>query len=285
MTGLVYLNGALVEAEQARLSAFDAGLTHGAGLFETVRCYAGRAFRLDRHLARLRNSATVLGVPLPWDDGALVRAVETTLGANELRDARLRITLTPGPPTGEAAAPTLLVAATALERYPESLRQEGMTACVCDHKISPSDPLAGHKTVSYFPRLLGLRAAQRKKCGEALWFTTEHLLAEGSISNVFLVRDERLETPGLGTPVLPGVARGVVLECAAALGIEAAERRLTIEDLLSADEVFLTNTIMEVMPVCRVERHAVGGERVGEVTGRLAAAYAERVREECAAEG
>jgi D-amino acid aminotransferase len=288
MSELVLLHGEIVEAAEARVSVFDAGLAHGAGLFETVRVYHGNPFRLDEHLRRMRQSGQRLGIALPWDDAELTRGVERVLQANELRDARLRITATPGDARTAESSPedasppaTLLIAAQAFDSYPAEHYRRGMTVCVSSFKQSRNDPLAGHKTLSYFPRLLALREAHARQCGEALWFTADNRLAEGSISNVFLVSNEKLLTPPLDTPVLPGVARKVVLEGAAAERIAAEERALTIDDLLAADEVFLTNVILEVMPVCRVERHAVGDEKVGEITRRLHEAYRRMAAREC----
>jgi branched-chain amino acid aminotransferase len=287
MSDLVYLNGEMVESGEARISAFDGGLTHGAGLFETIRVYNGNAFQLDEHLRRLRVSAAKLHVPIPVDDAELTRAVARVLLANELRDARMRLTVTtgdaraPGAEEGEPHTATILIAAQKFEAYPADYYRRGMTVCVSSFKQGRHDPTVGHKTVSYLPRLLALREANAKQCGEALWFTTDNRLAEGCVSNAFLVRDEKLYTPPLDTPVLPGIARNVVLRCAAAKRIASHEQPLTIDDLLAADEVFLTNVVMEIMPVCRIERHAVGDEKVGELTRTLRDAYGEVVRKEC----
>jgi branched-subunit amino acid aminotransferase/4-amino-4-deoxychorismate lyase len=155
-----------------------------------------------------------------------------------------------------------------------------MTVTISPFKVSPDDPLAGHKCTSYLPRLLALRDAHTKKCSEAIWFTTGNLLAEGAISNVFLVRGGVLATPSLDTPVLPGITRGAVLELARGDKVDTQERPLTINDLLDADEVFMTNSIMEVMPVCRVETKEIGNGKPGPVTQRLAEAYRQLLEKE-----
>ena len=121
--------------------------------------------------------------------------------------------------------------------------------------------MAGHKTMNYLPRLIALRAAHANRCVESLWFTTQHLLSEGSVSNVFVVRDGTVMTPPLDTPVLPGIARALVLELCGREGIRCDEAALTIDALLDAEEVFLTNSIMQVMPVVLIERRAVGDGR------------------------
>ncbi len=274
----VCLNGALVDAAAARVSVFDAALLHGVGLFETLRAYNGAIFRLDAHLERMRRSAEALKLHVAVDLDRCREALRQVLDANGLRDARLRLTVTPGPtPLPDAnegpGEPTILATATAVAAYPQEYYDKGMTVLVSHCRQSAADPTAGHKTTSYWPRLAALREAHEKGCGEALWFTPENLLAEGSISNVFVVRDGVIRTPPAGTPVLPGVVRAFILEAAARAGREAQESPLTIHDLLDADEVFLTNSVMEVMPVCRVERKPIGEEKPGPVTAWAAEQY------------
>lgn len=130
---------------------------------------------------------------------------------------------------------------------------------------------------------MGLRDAQRANCLEAIWFNVHNRLAEGSISNVFLVKDGALKTPPLDTPVLPGIARAVILELARRSGMEVAEAALALDDLLAADEVFLTNVIMQIMPVVRVEKHEVGHGRVGPIASQLREDFRNLVRKECQA--
>ena len=172
--------------------------------------------------------------------------------------------------------------ASPLSGYPAELYDRGVNAAICDFRQSTNDPLAGHKSTAYVQRLLGLRQAQQKRCMEAIWFTTRNELAEGSISNVFVVRGGVLKTPPLDTPVLPGIARGLVLQIASDVGIEREECPLMIDDLLDADEVLLTNAIMQVMPVVRVERRDIGQGRVGPISKRLYQEYRNRVQQECA---
>ncbi len=276
----VYLNGEILDAERATVGVDNPSLLHGVGLFETLRTYSGRPFRLEQHIERLQASAAALKMPVVEAVPLIPEAVRAVLDENNLSDARVRITVTP-PPAGEGGGLTVLVTAQATTGYPAVLYEQGMTIFVCtDFRQSCQDPLAGHKTTSYFSRLLALRQAQEHKCGEALWFTPENLLAEGSVSNVFLVREGRLRTPPLDTPILPGISRALTLELARELGIEAEETPCNVNDLLDAEEVFLTNSIMEVMPVTRVERRAIGTDKPGTVTRRLLDAYRARVQSE-----
>jgi branched-chain amino acid aminotransferase len=285
MSQYLWLNGELVPADDARISARDAGFLHGAGLFETMRAYGGKVLRYAPHIDRLLASAKKF--KMPFDLGVLPSEAdaEGLFQKNGLTEARCRLTcstgeIRQGEDDGEIA-PTVMLAATAMEPYPIEMYAKGMTVCISSYRQGRGDPTCGHKTLNYLARLLGLQEAAGKSCGEALWFTTDHLLAEGSISNVFLVKDKVLKTPPVGTPVLPGIARAVVMEVAGEAGISVADLPLTINDLLDADEVFLTNSSMQVMPVVRIEREAVGDEKPGPITKQLSELYIQVVRKEC----
>ena len=276
-----YLNGDLVDVGQAAVTVVNPSLLHGVGLFETLRVYEGRPFRLAAHVARMRASAEKLELPVGQALEQVPDAIDAVLEANRLTEARVRFTVSP-PTDANPENVTLLVSGQAFVPYPDELYAKGMTVFICNqYRQSAQDPVAGHKTTSFFPRLIALRDAQNHQCGEALWFTPANLLAEGCISNVFVVKDGRLTTPPVDTPVLPGVTRGAILELAARLEIPADEVSCTIDDLLGADEVFLTNSGWEVMPVTGVERRAIGDEEVGAVTRRLTEAFRELIRGEC----
>ena len=295
MNRTVFLNGGFAPAQDARISIWDGGWLHGAGLFETMRAYKGRIFRLDAHLDRLMSSAEKLLFPLERPDLPLTSDFDELLHRNELSEARLRLTVSAGPTIGVEpddittgdGRPRLTVCATAspVSPYPPQLHSKGMTVTISPYKVSPDDPIAGHKCTDYLPRLLALRDAHAKGCNEAIWFTTNNLLSEGSISNVFLVRDHRLMTSPVETPVLPGITRAVVIELASAAGVEVEQKPLTIDDLLDADEVFLTNSIMEVMPVCRVEKCEIGGGKPGPLTRKMSNEYRSVVEKECKSHG
>jgi branched-chain amino acid aminotransferase len=295
MHDFISLNGQVIPYDEARIAPGDGGFLHGAGLFETMRAKNGVVFRLGDHLDRLKLSAEELDLPLALEEPQLRDLISELLEANELRDARLRLTLSRGdlhvidaqnpvPPV------TLLITASAFTAYPAELYAKGMTVMVSTYRQNPENPLTGHKTTSYLDRLIGLRQAQAAGAGEALWFSAkENELAEGSISNVFIVdKDGVLATPPVALPqkedlrlCLPGITRKLVLELAREANMLPHERMLRVEDLVGAREVFLTNAIMGVMPVARIERHAVGDEKPGAITTALMAAYNRRLTEEC----
>ncbi|RKY10667.1 MAG: hypothetical protein DRP65_06250 [Planctomycetota bacterium] len=272
----VFLNDKIVEDAEAHISVSDSGFLYGMGLFETMRCTGGRVFALDDHLDRLFNSAKELSINNPYETEYIKDAIRQTLNANNLADARLRLTLTNGPmATGGDSKSTLLITATQFEPYPDEYYKNGVRVVLTDFRQNTQDPITRHKTTNYFSRLLALDSAHKKKAAEALWFTTESNLAEGCVSNVFIVKDSVLYTPTLDTPVLPGVMRKTVCQIALAESTNLIEKDLTIKDLLAADEVFLTNVIMLILPVVAVEAHMVGDGKVGAVTKR----FAKRVNE------
>jgi branched-chain amino acid aminotransferase len=291
MANIVWINGTFVDEAEASVSVRDTGLLHAAGVFTTMRADGGRVFRLDQHLQRLRASCEALFIPMLPKDQVLRDAIAALLARNNLNDARLRLTVTRGhaeqdPVHGMRLTPTIFCTAAALEPYPAELYTKGMTAILLDEqKLNPYDVQAGHKTLNYFSRLAALRSANERGAGEALWFNVHNYLQSGSISNVFVVKDGVLVTPPTAvelrdavvaevTPypksnVLPGITRGAVMELAreAKLGVKLGG--LTVNDLLEADEVFITNSIMLVMPVCRIERKAIGSDKPGPVTKQL----------------
>jgi branched-chain amino acid aminotransferase len=284
----VLLNGELVPEDQATISVFDGGLLHGAGLFETMRAYGGVIFRLSDHLIRLQASGEALSLFELQDEdlNGIADGLSRLLRQNELTESRVRLTATTGDmrqasEEGGRPNPTIFATAVPITPYPAEVYEKGMAVLISKYKQSRHDPVCGCKTLCYLPRLVSLRQAQASQCGEALWFTHENLLAEGAISNVFIVADNVVKTPPVDTPVLPGVTRKAVIELAGANDVSVQETPLTINDLLDANEVFVTNSIMEIMPVCRVEARAIGDDKPGPITRRLAELYREAVAKEC----
>lgn len=283
MSEKVFLNDKLIDADKACISVSDSGFLYGAGLFETMRGHNGIVFGLADHLDRLFFSARSLSINNPYDKKYITNAVYEVLRANKLSDARLRITFTNGPmvETEENRKPTLLITATKFRPYPPEYYKSGVMVILCPFRQNPDDPTCGHKTTSYYSRMIALNMAHQKRAAEALWFTTDNRLAEGCVSNVFLVKDSGLFTPPIETPLLAGVARKTVCQLAMGNSITLIERDLTIDDVLGADEIFLTNVIMQVMPITKVEKHTVGDGKVGPTAKKLQRSFAEYVENEC----
>ena len=275
----IFLNDKIIDINNANLSVTDSGFLYGAGLFETMRSYNGKVFSLNDHLDRLFASAAAMSIKIDHERKFISDAIYNLLDANNLTDARLRLTVSSGSMSlsQENKQATMLITATQLQPYPKEYYEKGVLVTLCPYRQNTNDPTCGHKTTSYFSRMLALQNAHQKRAAEALWFTTDNRLAEGCVSNVFLVKDSKVYTPPLNTPVLAGIARKTICKLALRDSIELVEKNLNINDILVADEIFLTNVIMQVMPVVQVEQHLVGQGKVGEMTKLLLGKYNELV--------
>lgn len=278
-----WVDGRLVPLEQASVNVLDQGFRTGEGVFETLRAYAGHPFRLERHLERAAAGATSLGFEVPTLDG-LAAAVRATIDANApvSENLAVRLTITPGPldphapwPMSPLNQPTVVVTAHAL--FPsEAMYQHGVRAVT----VPWVREMAEVKSVSYLSASMARRRARAFGADEALLCDTTDHVVEGASSNVFAVVGGRIVTPALGTGLLAGVTRATVLEVAAAEGVPTAEAPLARTTVLGADEVFLTASTRELVPVIRVDDAVVGTGRPGPVTRRLLAAYRATVRRE-----
>lgn len=318
-SGEVFINGQFVQRSGAMLSAFDAAVQHGIGLFETMRAGMIDApegenigvFRLTEHLERLQTSARELGLSERLRvDGLADAIIETVRRSGVLRApgdaARVRLTITGGDLNllagaggsgGVSAKPGhqagVMIVAQPATAYPEEMYTRGVRVGLADWKTNAFDPFASHKTVWYWPRLRELQTAAGKGFGEALVFSATNHLAGGCVSNAFVVRNGELITPiargeeaeigGAGaipSPVLPGVTRGAILDWAEDEGLTVERRMVVVDDVLDADEVFLTNASWGVMPVIGVESKKIGEGALGEITARALAWWQAAVRGE-----
>ena len=281
MSEIVYLNGSLIPRSQASISALDYGFLYGYGLFETMRAYGGRVFRLDSHLRRLARSAEILGLPIGTLD--LKGAVMDTIQANQLSEARVRITISIGeggmvPDPSTCNRPTVLILAGHYQPYPEQVYQKGFRAVVSSIHRNSGSPLSRLKSANYLESILARQEARAAGVDEALCLNEKGLLAEASMSNIFLVTDGILRTPGQESGILPGITRDTVLELASPLGIKPLEHDIGLDELFQAQEAFLTNSLIEVMPLTEIDGKPIGSGRPGSVTKRLMVAYRKMVR-------
>lgn len=297
----VYLNGRMIDLAHAKVSVEDAGLQHAVGLFETMAAFHGRVFRLEPHLQRLEQSASELGLARTLDRALLENAVVQTLEHNQLKEARIRLTLTPGAvsllrresdETARPPEPTVLVVAQPPTVYDPSYFERGIMALIAPPSANPFDALAGHKTLAYWARLRTLRQAAAAGAGEAIWLNLTNHLAGGAISNIFLVKNAKLLTPiahreeiagALPAPVLPGITRAAVIELAQTMNIPCERRMLGVPELLEADEVFLTNSSWQILPVTKIEKKEIGDGKVGPLTRSLRQALLTLTERETAA--
>ena len=273
------LNDRILPECDARVPALDRGFLYADGLFETLRAYGSRPFLLAEHWARMVASAAFLGLPVPSADPA--GWIERVLQANALSDASVRITLTRGPlPAGPrpagAGEPTFLVQARTLRPHLQRLSAEGLEARRLPWPLRARGlPLQGHKTLAYLPSVLALGAVPEGV--EPLLETTEGHVSEGATTNVFWARGGRLCTPHPDCGCLPGITRRLVLSLTARLGIPAEEGLYPAAALAEADEAFVTNAVVEVTPLVRLDGAAVGNGSPGLLTRRLQQAYRDEV--------
>ena len=284
---VVWLNGAFVERHAAKVSAFDAGLQHGVGLFETMLAIDGGVFRLDAHMARIADSAKTLGLSDKLRGRALGEAIRACAQRAGFSRARIRATVTGGDLNmlaerrgdggGAPTDPTVLIDVQPATVYPDEMFARGVGVVIADWRVNPLDIFEGHKTLRYWPRLRELQLAAAKRAGEAITLQVSNHVVGGCVSNLFAVRDGALVTPmargeGVGdeaslpSPVLPGITRSVIFEWAESIGIPIERRLVAVSDLLDAEEVFLTNSSWGVLPVVRIEAETVGAGKPGALT-------------------
>ncbi|MDW7553290.1 MULTISPECIES: aminotransferase class IV [Azospirillum] len=261
---VVWLNGRLLPAAEARIDPADRGFTLGDGLFETIRVSGGTARHLDRHLARLADSAALLGLPLPYGIAALAAAAGGLIAAQGRAEGVLRITLTRGtgargvlPPAD--AAPTLLM--TLVSAPPPAGPVEAVIAQ--STRRNEHSPLSRVKSLNYLDSILARQEAAARGAGEALLLNGAGRLAESSVANLFIVREGRLLTPPVAEGALPGIRRALILE-----RDDAGEAPVSVADLLGAEEAFLTNSL-GLRPLLRVDGQAIGAGTVGMATAAL----------------
>ena len=280
----IWVNGERLPFDGRHVSARDRGLTLADGVFETMRVHAGTVFRLDRHLARLAHALAVLQIPEPPEARDWVMAA---VRAADSPDAAVRLTVTRGTgPAGVAppddVQPTAVVAVNPIPAFPQSTYETGLRARVASGRRNEYSMTAGLKTVAYTDNIAALIEARRSGDDEALLLDVEGHCSEATASNLFMWRDGRLVTPPRSCGVLPGITREAILELARSNGMEAVEEPFGLEELMRADEAFLTSSLRGIAPLVRVSGNPLGDGAPGPTTRRFAKAYSELVAKECA---
>jgi branched-chain amino acid aminotransferase group I len=292
MEEIVYLNGALVPRSKALISVFDHGFLYGYGLYESMRSYHGRFFLLDRHIKRLLRSAEAISLAPKLAGIDFEKACRDALAANGLESARVRVTVSNG--ASDAAPwtsvtdikPTVVVTARPFMPFPAEKYSEGFRVCIASKvRRSRQSAIATMKTLNHLDSVMARMEAAARGLDETLLLNDDGYIAEGGGSNVFFVRDGRLLTPALNSGILPGVTREMVIELAAGLGIDTSQGPVGIGAIKKCDEAFVTNAVIEIMPVKEVRDEGgnaltIGEGKPGPVTSKLMAAYRERVEKE-----
>lgn len=283
----IYLNNKFVAERKALVSVFDHGFLYGDGVFETLRAYQGRIFRLDEHLKRLKKSARGLKISLPQTLPVIRRHLEETLLVNHLKNALLRICISRGVgPIGLDPAlcrqPTFVIIPRVFNGYNPRQYHHGLKVSIVSVRRTPRPAMDSQiKSANFLNNILAKIQAKRNQADEGLMLGINGYLTEGTISNFFIVTHGRLYTPAVDQGILAGITRRLVIDLAKQADIPVKEARLLPSDLYKADECFLTNTSMEIMPVTKADGFTIGNGKVGPFTRLLREAYQEQVRLEC----
>jgi len=275
----IYIDGRFYDERNARISVFDHGLLYGDGVFEGIRAYNGRVFKLKEHIDRLFCSAKAILLNLPLPHAALMKAVVETCRRNKLRDGYIRLVVTRGVGTlglnpNKCKKPSVIIIADKIQLYPAELYKRGMeivTVATTRNLNNALNPAI--KSLNYLNNILAKIEANIAGCEEAIMLNSEGFVAECTGDNIFMLKGGHMSTPPLSAGALYGITRGVVLELARAAGIPVGEPNLTRYDFYNADECFLTGTGAELIPVTKIDGRVIGKGRPGPITRKLVTKY------------
>lgn len=271
----IFLNDRFVREEDAKVSVFDHGFLYGDGVYETLRAYGGRIFMLSHHLARLRRSASLIGLDVPIAEPGWTPLLEEALKRNALSDAYVRITISRGEgkiglDPSLCPRPAVVVISLPLQPYPARLFQTGVRLVVVSVRRNLAAALSPRiKSLNFLNNILAKQEATRSGAFDGLMLNAEGHMTECTTSNIFFVKAGVLHTPSIECGILDGITREVVLSLAREHAIPIQEGSYTPDDVVGADECFLTNTTMEIMPVGDIDKHSIGLSTPGPITRRL----------------
>ncbi|MEM6470960.1 MAG: branched-chain-amino-acid transaminase [Planctomycetota bacterium] len=285
MTRQIYINGEYFDANDAKISVYDHGLLYGDGVFEGLRSYGGKVFRLQEHLERLVESAHVISLPLPITLEKLADDVNATLRLNQIDDGYIRLVVTRGSgPLGldpfKCSDPQVIIIADSITLYPEHFYENGLelvtASTIRNHPAALSPRI---KSLNYLNNILAKMEGLKAGCIETLMLNHKGEVAECTGDNIFLVKSGQLLTPPIEAGILEGITRNAVIELARESGIEVKELPFTRHDVYVADECFLTGSAAEVIPAVRLDDRPIGDGKVGPITRQLNEAFRKLVRE------
>ena len=275
----VFVDGKFVDEKKAVVSVFDHGLLYGDGVFEGIRAYNGRVFKLSEHVDRLFYSAKAILLKIPMSHRAICEAVRAACKRNKIRDGYIRLVVTRGAGTlgldpNRCSNPQVIIIADKIQLYPETFYKKGLeivTVPTTRNHTNAVNPAI--KSLNYLNNILAKIEAINAGCVEAIMLNSQGFVAECTGDNVFMLKGGQLLTPPLAAGALYGITRSVAIELAESLGIKAKEPNLTRYDLYNADEVFITGTAAEVVPVVKIDGRQIGSGKPGKLTKKLIKAY------------
>lgn len=280
----VNVNGKLIDKAQATVSVYDHGLLYGDGVFEGIRVYAGKVFRLHEHIERLYESARHLFLEIPWSQDRLMQEVVRTVEANRKQDGYIRLVVTRGTGTlgldpNKCSEPQIIIIVDDISLYPAKYYEDGLEIITSSFIRNHPNALSPRvKSLNYLNNILAKVEAARAGCHEAIMLNHLGEVAECTGDNLFIVKHGIVRTPPISAGILEGVTRDTVIELAQAAGIVVQEVALTRHDVYAADELFLTGTGAEIIPVTRVDGRVIGPGKPGPITRQLRERYQVLVR-------
>jgi branched-chain amino acid aminotransferase len=281
----IYIDGKFYSEPNAKVSVFDHGLLYGDGIFEGIRFYNGRVFRLEQHLERLWDSAHSICLEIPMSIREMSDAVLETIRQNNLRDGYIRLLVTRGKGNlglnpEQCERPTVIIIATQIALYPASLYKNGLTVVTCaTRRTNPGALNPAVKSLNYLNNVMARIEANLAGADEALMLNDAGNVAECTADNVFIIKHGQIFTPPITAGALRGITRAVVFEIASELGIKVIEAEITRHDVFTAEECFLTGTAAEVIPVARADGRAIGNGKPGPISTRIIARFRQLTHE------
>jgi branched-chain amino acid aminotransferase len=271
----IYIDGTFYEQSEAKISVFDHGVLYGDGVFEGIRFYQDRVFRLDEHMDRLWDSAKAISLDIPLSRTALMDATLETIRQNDLHDGYIRLLVTRGVGSlglspDSCRRPSIVIIAATIALYPDSLYEKGLTLATCSVRRIPPGALSPRiKSLNYLNNILAKIEAQQAGAAEGVMLNEQCYVAECTGDNLFVIKNGVVSTPPVNAGILAGVTRAVVFELAKKNGIPIKEEDLTRYDILVADECFLTGTAAEVIAAVQMDRRPIGNGHPGPITLKL----------------
>ena len=282
----IYINGKYYSRENAKVSVFDHGLLYGDGVFEGIRAYGGKIFKLKEHIDRLFESAKTIMLKIPLSRERLVGDVIKTVRANKLRDAYIRLIVTRG--VGKLGLnpfickqPQIIIIAHKIILYPKTFYKNGLNVITVPTQRNLVEAVNPRiKSLNYLNNVIAKIEAINAGVPEAIMLNSLGYVAECTGDNIFIIKGGVIKTPPLFMGVLEGITRNEIIKLADRLGFEVKEVVFSRHDVFNADECFLTGTAAEIIPVIKVDRRPIGNGKPGKITKRLMAAFRELVRRE-----
>ena len=286
MSRKIWLDGDIVKEAEAKISVFDHGLLYGDGIFEGIRFYEGRVFRLEEHIERLFLSAKALLLKMPWTLEEICEACLSTIRANSLQDGYIRLVVTRG--VGDLGlnpylcpSPSMFIIASGITLYPKELYENGLEVVTCStRRPTPASLSPQVKSLNYLNNVMAKVEALKAGAKEGLMLNEQGYVAECTGDNVFLVKKGEVLTPPVSDGSLDGITRQVIFDLCEELNIPIRECSMTRYDLYTADESFLTGTAAETIPMVKLDEREIGNGKPGPISLRLIEAYSKKVRSE-----